>query len=489
MLRTILPLRKIMQSTATLIASLLILTSTALAEDLTTPAYTEYNTFLGGVNFLELSSTGSSNVNANVAVYNLEGALRGSISVTIPAGKQVDLDINSIVNTPDTYGLVKVTFNVSSTAKLRGRMATYSQNSNGSYSFAIAKELRNASRRRTYAISNSFDAEGRGYVAPNWLSITNLSSTNKTFTYRQYTPQGAIVRTSTVTLGSKQRRDIQAGHEDGEVVYLNEVEAPDSTTEYLSYITRYGTNSDPANFQNSPVYAIPLPTTTGTDGEQFTLISDREGDCWDQSNWLEVANTDTITRNVYLSFRRQDGSIASSTTMSIPAKNQFHFNATALLRLSGNRNKYGVARIFSDTGSKILMQSTVYTHSCNRSALQTAFTVPSLQPENFPISGSYNTFIDIHSRLFLLNTYRTTQSVTLALKHDGKEIYSNIFNFGAYQSQTLDLSDEATYSTAADTIGTLSAGPASIDNMIGFVVREHFANDATFDFAMPTPVQ
>lgn len=489
MLQTTLPLKKTLQSITTVIAYLLILTSAAVAEDLSTPAYTEYNTFLGGVNFLELSSAGSSTVNANVAIYNIDGSVKGSTSVTIPAGKQVDVDINAIVNQPDTYGLVKVSFNVSSTAKLRGRMATYSQNSNGSYSFAIAKELRNVSRRRTYAISNSFDAEGRGYVAPNWLSITNLSSTSKTFTYRQYTPQGAVVRTSTITLGSKQRRDVQAGHEDGEVVYLNEVEAPDSTTEYLSYVTRYGTNSDPANFQSAPVYAIPLPTTTGTDGEQFTLISDREGDCWDQSNWLEVANIGTITRNIYLSFRRQDGSIASSTTMSIPAKNQFHFNATALLRLSGNRNKYGVARVFSDTGSKILMQSTVYTHSCNRSALQTAFTAPSLKPGAFPVTGSYNTFIDLHSRLFLLNTYRTTQSVTLALKHEGKEIYSNNFSFGAYQSQTFDLSDEATYSTAADTIGTLSAGPASIDNIIGFVVREHFASDTTFDFAMPTPVQ
>ena len=90
-----------------------------------------------------------------------------------------------------------------------------------------------------------------------------------------------------------------------------------------------------------------------------------------------------------------------------------------------------------------------------------------------------------------MNTERTSSNVTLTLRHDATDIHEETINFANYTSKTYNLSDSESFGTEKDTIGTLSIGPSTIDNFVGYLVRERFTDSTnqTFDFAMPTPVR
>ncbi|HQH27139.1 MAG TPA: hypothetical protein PLP17_07060, partial [Oligoflexia bacterium] len=233
---------------------------------LKSPAFTKYNTFLRQWNFLELIASGTKAIQAKVSVYLLSGVVLATQDVYIEPQKQVDVNIHEMIRTAcvqssycsglrdidnngivDTYGLVRIDFNDDEAgAVLTGRMSNYRQDSNGTFSFAFAKELRNPTRGATAATSNTYDPQAMGYLVPNWLEIINLDSVERTFAYNLYNQEGVRVLTKSVSIPPLGERDIQAGHEIVnaqnkvvESVYLAEIIPQNGAAKYFATVSRY----------------------------------------------------------------------------------------------------------------------------------------------------------------------------------------------------------------------------------------------------------
>ena len=218
-----------------------------------------------------------------MTIYNLYGQEMITRSFIVPAGSEVDVDVNSMIvfacdvlnsgcggfedlsatqNAPngfgrpdgvvDTYGLVKLQFDDSDPAqRLLGRMSFYRSNADGkTYSFAFAREFRNPSHGPTYSTSNTYDPQGQGYWVPNWAEIINFASTTQSYTLNIYTQQGKLRSTRRVTLAPLGEFDVQAGHEFvdssgniAEGVFLVEVVPDDAQAEYFLSVSRYSSNA------------------------------------------------------------------------------------------------------------------------------------------------------------------------------------------------------------------------------------------------------
>jgi hypothetical protein len=455
------------------------------SDALSSPAYSDYNTYLGMTNILELVSVGTRSVEALVSVYKLNGARTARVNVTIEPGQQQDLIINDLIeNRTDTYGVVKIEFNSEySTVELIGRMSYYRLNSDGvTYSFAFSRQLNEPSTGTTYASSNSFDPQGRHYLVPNWLQVTNVSNDARGFTVALYDQNGALVRSEAITLNSYERRDFAAGHEQGEGVYLNEVVPSDPTTQYVAAVTRYGSNSVPGSHIQNYAYAFALDTKNGTGVDQFSIIANQEDNCFTQSNWVEVTNVAPTAATATLSFYTYQGQLAGSSAVTLGSKAQFHFNGAALI----DERTYGSVKISSDTADALVAESVVYVHGCNTNLLQTAYVLPAVVPAaEYPMYGSYNRFLEMQNDLLVVNVSAYRRGFDLTLRSGGTQLYSNSVYSNSLAVTQLNLNGTV-YGTVADTYGTIEIDSVNPASFIAYNMRSRMNPAGTVDFVNAT---
>ena len=197
-------------------------------EPLRTPVHTKYNTYLGQWNFLELINAGTEALTVGVNVYNLQGQVMDRTEVSVNGQQEIDVDINNIIRqactatnpascaglsdldgngTVDTYGLVRLDFDDTDPDRiLLGRMSHYRPDpAGGSFSFAFAREMRNPSQETSYALGNTYDPRGMGFLVPNWLEVINLDSSPLSFLYNLYDQQGTLVFSQAFTFISAGR--------------------------------------------------------------------------------------------------------------------------------------------------------------------------------------------------------------------------------------------------------------------------------------------
>jgi hypothetical protein len=456
------------------------------SDALSSPAYSDYNTYLGMVNILELVSAGTRSVEATVSVYKLDGARTARVNVTIDPGQQQDIIINDLIgNRADTYGVVKIEFNSEfSTVELIGRMSYYRLNSDGvTYSFAFSRQINEPSTGTTYATSNSFDPQGRHFLVPNWLQVTNVSADARGFTVNLYNQSGSLVRSEAITLNSFERRDFAAGHEQGEGAYLNEVVPSDPATQYVAAATRYGSNSAPGTRIQSYAFAFALDTKGGTGVDQFSITANQTGDCFTQSNWVEVTNVAATAATATLDFYTNRGVLAGSSAVTLGSKAQFHFNGSVLI----DERTYGSVKISSDTASALVAESVVYVHGCNTNLLQTAYVLPAVVPAAiFPINGSFNRFLEMQNDLLVVNVSAFRRGFDLTLSSGGAQLYSNSVFSNSLAVSQLNLNDETVFGTAADTYGTIEIDSVNPASFIAYNLRSRMNPAGTVDFVNAT---
>lgn len=464
----------------------------AMAEDdleQTSPLYTEYNTFIGTANFLELLSTGSGTVSAKISIYMRDGTFQKAVRVDVPSKTEVDVDINTLVGLTNTYGVVKVEFNNGNGgARLQGRMSLYRVNSDGqTFSFAYSLPLRAPITNTSYTTGNTFDAQGRSFVVANWVSITNLDPASQTFTYKRYDQAGTLLTTQNVTLGSNERFDLSGGHESGENVFLNEIIPPTSTTPYLSAVVRYASNST-TGLASSYAFAMPVFAKGGSDDELVLPMVNQSGTCFTQTNWIEVVNVANTSNTVDVSFRDKNGAVFSTTTLNLGPRSQFHLYASALL--SGRGSDRGTVRLQGSASDSVIGESVVYYHDCRSNRLQTAYNVQADTPRSVPLSGSFNRFIGIENQLFVAGGLGVPRSVELTLRSGDSVVHDDTFSLSNFAATVLNLNDDS-FGTTADTYGLIGLDAASGDQLFGYNLRlrRSGTNNAEVDFAMPIPLR
>ena len=469
-----------------LLALVALLPSFAHASNpISSPAYADYNTFLDMINVLELVSVGTEAVQADITAYGSDGTEIRTVRTIIESGQQQDFIVNDLINQQtDTYGVVQIEF-VGETQKkeLIGRMSYYRLNDDGlTYSYAFSRQLNEPSSGTTFATANSFDPQGRGYIVPNWLQVTNLSSTAQGFLLNLYDQTGSLLGTQHINLDPFQRWDAAAGHEQGQGVYLNQVIPDSADADYLSAVTRYGSNALPGKPMNDFAFAFALDTRTGTGDTQFSIISNLEGQCFTQTNWVEVINVTTSSVAAALTFYDEEGDLAGTTSVNLYPHSQYHFNGSALI----DAGTYGSVHIASNTPSGLLSQSVVYIHECQSNDIQTAYALPAVAAGAYPIFGSYNRFLNMQNDLLVVNVGPLGRTIDMTLRSNGQTLYEDNFNVRDHAVARLDLNDETTYSTAADTYGTIELEDNTPASFIAYTLRHRVNPAETVDFVNPT---
>lgn len=451
---------------------------------LKSPAFTKYNTFLGQTNFLELIANGTKPVTPIVTIYSINGQVIDSKTVPIDSLNQVDLNIHDIVG-PDTYGVIKITWDDKPGKTLAGRMSNYRLNADKeSYSFAFAKELRNPIRGRTYATGNSFDPIGLGYLVPNWAEIVNLDNKTRKFTYRLYNQAGEILSSQVVQVPALGERDVQAGHEAGEGAYLAEFIPDDGATDYFATVTRYSSNAPGGQVPETYNFAFPLDARAGNGDKQYALISNDVGSCWSQTNWFEVINVREKPITAHLTFRGKDGEKIDQTSYLLDPMSQYHFNASALLDKGQNGT---VILSASDPGS-LIAQSSVYYHDCADNILQAGYSAPARIPGQDVQAGTVNTFLGMNNILTLISTTKDETALVLEVRSFGELLSEQEQTLDGYHGLGFDLNDANIFGTAPDIYGTLTLRTDGAQKVLAEILRLREVNGRV-DFAMPTAIQ
>ena len=464
---------------------------------LNSPAYTKYNTFLDQFNFLELTATGENPVNATITLYDINGfeiPLTNEQRIhTIAPLAQKDIDIHSLVGKKDTYGVVKIEFDQGIGTTLSGRMSNYKLNSDGAtYSFAFSKELRNPKRGVSFATANSFDPQGQGYTVPNWLEIINLDTVGREFTYKLYLQDGSLQHSETITVPSLGEKDFPAGHTFGEGVYLAEIIPTDGATNYFSTVTRYSSNEviftgDSFNF------AIPIDARAGTSENIYVPITNKTGDCWRQTNWVEIVNTREKAVTATVEFYNLNGAVLSTQEISLKSKEQQHLNASGVLATLGNSSSGSIRVKGSDRGS-IISQGLVYYHDCGSNLTQTAYATSARIPGRNVQSGTFNTFLGIKNQLSIVSTTSEASSAELRalylMPSNQSQLVESMYGtvLNPLQAETLLVNSSDIFSLPENTNGILRGntnlpGQILIENLRLRIVGNRV------DFAMPTVIQ
>jgi len=504
---------------------------------LRSPAFVKFNTFLGQQSFAELINQGTKAKDVDLTIYNLRGEVMIKRTTIVPPGSQVDIDINSLVkfacdiasqgcdgfedlsatqNTPnglgrpdgivDTYGLVSFEFDdADPTERLLGRISFYRPNEDGNYSFAFSREFRNPSTGPTYAVSNTYDPRGQGFLVPNWAEVIafgkrdgngDLDFSPQKFTINIFDQEGVLKDTREVVLPGLGEFDVHAGHEfvnsQGTViesVYLVEVLPEDPEAEYFLSVSRYSSNSPPAVSPETYNFAFTLEGAPGTGETLYAPICNQvegvEG-LKEQpfvADWLEVACVSDETCSVLVSFRTQLGGIVAEQQQLFAPKSQFHFNASAVLP-AGSCGSVAIQVL----NGAIAGQSMHYLTGTDNQ-LQTAFASPARPKGRALQVGSINTFLEMQDVFTVFSTDEATATAEFLIRSFSGGAFPGTFDLGQGASSSIGVSSVGGLQFPDNTYGSLRVSTESEGAVLSEVRRVRLTPDGTVDFVMPTAVK
>jgi len=485
--------------------------------------YTKWNTFIQQWNFLELVaqevSPTSQTMDVEITLFSLTAQPMISTTVSINPNNELDVDINALVlqactvnpascaafpdvdgnGLIDSYGIIKVeVLNPTPDIQLLGRLTNYRPNTDGTFSFAFARELTPPSLGNTYAVSNTYDVQGLNRLVINWSEVIYLgtpgSNAPGTFTVNLYTQAGVLRNSQTITLNPLEERDIQAGHEildpaTGLVeqsVYLVEVIPQDPDSEYLFFAARYSTR-DAVNFN----YAMAVPGRAGLGGTNniYAAASAETFACGTMQNWIEVANVTNAVNTVNLSFKDELGNLTAQSSNTLAPYSQFHFNASVLL----NGAATGSVEIQTSTPNSIIAQSMNYILDCNNTAnVQTAYVTLAREPGRRAQVGTGNSFIDMDNLLRVISTTNNLTNVGLNVETFLGESSSVAFPLLANGCQDVNLSTDPSLIFPANRYGILDTQTNNSSESVMDMLRMRSKTEGglpKFDFIIPTLVR
>ncbi len=210
--------------------------------------------------------------------------------------------------------------------------------------------------------------------------------------------------------------------------------------------------------------------------------------CWEQINWLELVNTSSQAINASVIFRSATGGNIDTSAVLLPARGQFHLNASAVL---GSTRELGSAEISATPTGALIAQSSVYYLSCNSSTLFSGFAIQAENKTQAPIVGSFNRFLALENQLITFGVKNGARSVALDLRSNGGAvIHQSSESLNSYRALQLNLND-STYGTAADTYGLVTLTPSQSESILSFNLRVRKSGTANreIDFVVPTTLR
>ncbi len=320
------------------------------------PAIGSWNGYLNNQNYLECVNAGSSEVILRLIMLSNAGVELGrrDFSIAARASEHVDLNAYGIQNAYGSYRLEKLSGPADTVSCGSAIYRTAPASAGRAVDYAFYLPVTNPQYGTRYGSFNTLDPENRGGKTYNWLSVTNLDSAARTFLVELFDQTGtALTQYSLTSVAAGERRDVALGHDleinGGLLTGLYRVSSTEGSPPFKASVTRFGQLGGEYRF------AFPLSSESGSCGGDLVPVSTMDP----ATNWAEVINTDSVTRNVTLHVRDNAGLINSSVSLSLAAHSQQHVHINPIL---GARN---VGQMFLDCGDSsvpMLLQSLFYGH-------------------------------------------------------------------------------------------------------------------------------
>lgn len=448
---------------------------------LETTLCSEWNGFLGGMyNIAEHVNMGSSDINVQTTLYDINGATHGQETFPISPGRQFDTLVHDMDGwTLNTYGKVCSTFTGGVAGNLDGRMVYYKESptstlANPNFEFVFAMPFVNGIKGAQYVPFNtyqpSFDSSDASNLVTNWIQITNLESTAQDGTLVFYLDDGSELGRQTVNLNAGARQDY-SGHQFG----VNKVG-----------IVAWQPVSNNARFQLRNVrYFYDNPGTSDTFETAFQL----EGMVGSGENLvvpldtsigmavLEIANVTSSSQDVTVYVYNESGTEVHTETLNISGYGTRHIIADSIL----NGGK-GIAIINGADTSGVTAVAMEYKRT-STNAVDYLYGIPARQALGYILRGSYNTFLGQGCRLLLANPTSSDVNVTVNMtRYDGTTaLTGSVITVPDHGLVDYDLCAN----DRADVYGVVNVLPATDNSIVANVLRT--GNGETYRF--PTPVR
>lgn len=448
---------------------------------LRSPVYSLWNGFLDITCILELVNNGTTALNANVALYRIDGRLGSSRNIALAPLQEYDLILNEMSGfEKDSYGIVRISY----TGELDGRVFYYRRSLGyDGYDFAFGVPLVNPSFGTTAVGFNTFQPSLNpaefGSLVANWLSIVNLDVKDRVFTVNKFDQGGALLSSSKVVVPAFGRLDLDGGHitPGPNTVGLNMVVPDTPSSPYLAQLIRYG-YADSAGSSFS--FAFPLLSKAGTGRQIHAPISTDYG----AQNWVEVINTRAEPVDVLIDFYGYEGNLLQRLSQSMMPYSQYHVNASALLGLPDA----GTVTITPKVRNSVIAQSMYYFRDWEEGKMLSMYGVQAREALGSKLVGTYNLFLGMTNVLRIMNPTSRTVTLDLTINHYnpptrfiGEVPPHGLVDYWLHQTDY--------YGTAVDSYGVVSIETAEPGQLLAQMLRTRIIpGEDEVDFASPTDV-
>lgn len=366
-----------------------------------TTACTEWNGFLDNLwNILELSNRSVANLHVNLNLYNDNGVLVQTESVTIAPHQENDVLVHNLqARQQNAYGLLCVTHD-GQVGDIAGRMVYYRvapdpTTSSKQFQFAFALPLSGGRTGEQYITYNtyqpSFDPRDAVNTVANWVQVTNVGQREVTGNVVFYGQQGNELDRQGLTIAPRERVDV-AAHRFGEAQAGLVRWVPEQTA--IPCIVRNARYyyDNPA-LRNSFVSATSIDAQAGS-GQNLTVPVNTGG----ETSVLEVANVTAYPQEVVVDVYNGVGNRSLHKVLSLQGFESRHVIVNEVLT-----NAQGVATVEGKVVGGVVANVVQYGRSLGGSLLR-VYAEPVREGVGVVLEASYNTFINQTSNLLLANT-------------------------------------------------------------------------------------
>ena len=298
--------------------------------------------------------------------------------------------------------------------------------------------------------------------------VINDSTSSASGTIRYYGQDGSLLGTESATLSAGARRDFSAHQFGANLVGLIEWRPNDQTSKWVVRNIRYYYD----NATGTPSFnsAMQVEGAKAT-GEAIVVPLDKR----DGTAVLELSNATNAAITVAATFRNLSGSVASTTSYSLPAFGTIHVVADSILSTD-----IGSVSLDGSAAGSVIAVSAHYSRDAAAELLN-AYALYGREAKGSQFRSSYNNFLGQSCDLILVNSTGTAVSSSITtVRYDGTVVVNG-------EMVTTPANGVTNYDLCAkdtpDTYGSVVVEPSVADSITGTVVR-HGA-DERYQFATP----
>ncbi|MCB0324663.1 MAG: hypothetical protein KDD69_13870 [Bdellovibrionales bacterium] len=447
-------------------------------QQLRSPVYALWNSFLGMTNILELVNRASTPKDVSLQLLDLDGTVLHQQHVLLAAEEQTDVIVNDLPNfRKDAYGLLVVRFE----GEIDGRMSFYRAAADGvATEFAFSVALRNPQYGKTAVAFNTYQPSkavlDQQHSVLNWLTLVNLHHTTELFKIISYDVSGRVIRSVVQAIAPGGRVDIDGGHQFAgpSVVGLHQILPINPDVPYLAQLIRYGAGEDGYRF------AFPLVARAGTGRPVVIPIGTHNG----QDTWIELVNVLHRPVRVEAVFLSDDGTLLEQQSVILKAHEQRHFDAASLLRAAGIQGGY--VSLSSDRPEALIAQGMNYYRGRDE-RISAMYGSQAMEPLSVELAGSYNLFLGMENWLTVLNTASVPTTATVLVRRHSS-ISEITVKLPANGAARIPIFATAALNAAPGTYGLLTVRAELPGSLAAELLRLRDSSQQV-DLAMPTAVR